>query len=116
MIITISVVATCVILVGINIYVVIKDYFDKQNTLSWVRRRLKRMSDDLFYMDQDIAVMKKNIETLRIDIVRLTSNPKDIVDIDGIDARIASLENKTELALMSVQTIQNNFLQNLDEK
>lgn len=116
MLITVSVVVTCIILVGINVYIAIKDYLDKKNTISWVRRKVRHMSGDLFYINQDIEVMKKNIETLRMDIVRLTSNPKDIVDIDVINAKIASLENKTELTLMSVQTIQSNFLQNLDEK
>lgn len=116
MVITISVVLTCIILVSLNIYMAIKDYFDKENTISWTKRRVKRMSDDLFYMDQDIAVIKKNVESLRVDIVKLTSNPTDVVDMSIIESRLSELESKTELALMSVNTIQNNFLQNLDAK
>ena len=116
MVITISVVLTCIILVSLNIYMAIKDYFDKENTISWTKRRVKRMSDDLFYMDQDIAVIKKNVESLRVDIVKLTSNPTDVVDMSVIESRLSELESKTELALMSVNTIQNNFLQNLDAK
>lgn len=115
MVITISIVLTCIILVSLNIYMVIKDYFDKENT-SWTKRRVKRMSDDLFYMDQDIAVIKKNVESLRVDIVKLTLNPTDVVDMSIIESRLSELESKTELALMSVNTIQNNFLQNLDAK
>ena len=114
MIITISVVATCVILIVLNVYLVIKDYFDKKHIENFMSRRVKRISDDMFYMDQELTVLKRNVDALRVDIVKLTSNPRDIVNVTDIESRLTELESKTELALMSVNTIQNGFLQNLD--
>jgi hypothetical protein len=110
MIITISVVATCVILIVLNVYLVIKDYFDKQNIENFMSRRVKRISDDMFYMDQELTILKRNVDALRVDIVKLTSNPQDIVDLSMINNEITTLESKVDLALMSIKTIQDNFL------
>lgn len=110
MIITISVVATCVILIVLNVYLVIKDYFDKKHIENFMSRRVKRISDDMFYMDQELTVLKRNVDALRVDIVRLTSNPRDIVDLSMINNEITTLESKVDLASLSIKTIQDNFL------
>ena len=96
MIITISVVATCVILIVLNVYLVIKDYFDKKHIDNFMSRRVKRISDDMFYMDQELTVLKRNVDALRVDIVRLTSNPQDIVDLSMINNEITTLESKVD--------------------
>lgn len=113
---TISIVVTCVVLVGVNVYILVRDYFDKENMMLWVRRRVKRVSDDLFHMNQDIEAIKRDMDALRIDIVGLKSGSKNNINMDTINAKMDHIENKTELALMSVQTIQDNFLQILDAK
>lgn len=67
MIITISVVTTCIILVALNIYLAVKDYFDKQNIENFMSRKVKRISEDMFYVDQNISQLKINVDSLRED-------------------------------------------------
>lgn len=109
MIITISVVVTCIILIGVTIYMIVKDYLDRENTRIWMRRRMRRMSDSLLQMEQEVEALKTDVKILKDNEVQLASNLDEIIN-DEINA----IENKTELALLSVQTIQNGFLQNFD--
>ena len=110
MIITISVVTTCVILVALNIYLAVKDYFDKQNIESFMSRRVKRISEDMFYVVQDISQLKINVDSLREDLVRLANNVEQ-GDFSDVNIRLVKVEDKVDLALASIQTIQEGFLQ-----
>ncbi len=111
MIITISVVTTCVILVALNIYLVVKDYFDKQNIENFMSRKVKRISEDMFYVDQDIFQLKKNVDSLREDLVRLANDVEHKGDFSDVNIRLVKVEDKVNLALASIQTIQEGFLQ-----
>ena len=110
MIITISVVTTCVILVALNIYLAVKDYFDKQNIENFMSRKVKRISEDMFYVDQNISQLKINVDSLREDLVRLANNVEQ-GDFSDVNVRLVNVENKVNLALASIQTIQEGFLQ-----
>ena len=110
MIITISVVTTCIILVALNIYLAVKDYFDKQNIENFMSRKVKRISEDMFYVDQNISQLKINVDSLREDLVRLANNVEQ-GDFSDVNVRLVNVENKVNLALASIQTIQNVFLQ-----
>ena len=110
MIITISVVTTCVILVALNIYLAVKDYFDKQNIENFMSRRVKRISEDMFYVVQDISQLKINVDSLREDLVRLANNVEQ-GDFSDVNIRLVKAEDKVDLALASIQTIQEGFLQ-----
>ena len=110
MIITISVVTTCVILVALNIYLAVKDYFDKQNIENFMSRKVKRISEDMFYVDQNISQLKINVDSLREDLVRLANNVEQ-GDFSDVNVRLVNVENKVNLALASIQTVQNVFLQ-----
>ena len=110
MIITISVVTTCVILVSLNIYLAVKDYFDKQNIENFMSRRVKRISEDMFYVVQDISQLKINVDSLREDLVRLANNVEQ-GDFSDVNIRLVKVEDKVDLALASIQTIQEGFLQ-----
>ena len=110
MIITISVVTTCIILVALNIYLAVKDYFDKQNIENFMSRKVKRISEDMFYVDQNISQLKINVDSLREDLVRLANNVEQ-GDFSDVNVRLVNVENKVNLALASIQTIQEGFLQ-----
>ena len=110
MIITISVVTTCVILVALNIYLAVKDYFDKQNIENFMSRKVKRISEDMFYVDQNISQLKINVDSLREDLVRLANNVEQ-GDFSDVNIRLVKVEDKVNLALASIQTIQEGFLQ-----
>lgn len=110
MIITISVVTTCIILVALNIYLAVKDYFDKQNIENFMSRKVKRISEDMFYVDQNISQLKINVDSLREDLVRLANNVEQ-GDFSDVNVRLVKVENKVNLALASIQTVQNVFLQ-----
>ena len=110
MIITISVVTTCVILVALNIYLAVKDYFDKHNIENFMSRKVKRISEDMFYVVQDISQLKINVDSLRADLVRLANNV-DQGDFSDVNIRLVKVEDKVDLALASIQTIQEGFLQ-----
>ena len=111
MIITISVVTTCVILVALNIYLAVKDYFDKQNIENFMSRRVKRISEDMFYFDQHVSQLKINVDSLREDLVRLANDVEHKGDLSGVSVRLVKVEDKVNLALASIQTIQEGFLQ-----
>ena len=111
MIITISVVTTCIILVVLNIYLAVKDYFDKQNIENFMSRKVKRISEDMFYVDQNISQLKINVDSLREDLVRLANNVEQ-GDFSDVNIRLVKVEDKVNLALASIQTIQEGFLQN----
>lgn len=115
MIITISVVTTCIILVALNIYLAVKDYFDKQNIENFMSRKVKRISEDMFYVDQNISQLKINVDSLREDLVRLANNVEQ-GDFSDVNVRLVKVENKVNLALASIQTIQNVFLQKDETK
>lgn len=115
MIITISVVTTCVILVALNIYLAVKDYFDKQNIENFMSRKVKRISEDMFYVDQNISQLKINVDSLREDLVRLANNVEQ-GDFSDVNVRLVKVENEVNLALASIQTIQNVFLQKDETK
>lgn len=115
MIITISVVTTCVILVVLNIYLAVKDYFDKQNIENFMSRKVKRISEDMFYVDQNISQLKINVDSLREDLVRLANNVEQ-GDFSDVNVRLVKVENEVNLALASIQTIQNVFLQKDETK
>ena len=110
MIITISVVTTCVILVALNIYLAVKDYFDKQNIENFMSRRVKRISEDMFYFDQHVSQLKINVDSLRADLVRLANNVEQ-GDFSDVNIHLVKVEDKVDLALASIQTIQEGFLQ-----
>ena len=110
MIITISVVTTCVILVALNIYLAVKDYFDKHNIENFMSRKVKRISEDMFYVVQDISQLKINVDSLRADLVRLANNVEQ-GDFSDVNIRLVKVEDKVDLALASIQTIQEGFLQ-----
>lgn len=115
MIITISVVTTCIILVALNIYLAVKDYFDKQNIENFMSRKVKRISEDMFYVDQNISQLKINVDSLREDLVRLANNVEQ-GDFSDVNVRLVKVENEVNLALASIQTIQNVFLQKDETK
>lgn len=115
MIITISVVTTCIILVALNIYLAVKDYFDKQDIENFMSRKVKRISEDMFYVDQNISQLKINVDSLREDLVRLANNVEQ-GDFSDVNVRLVKVENKVNLALASIQTIQNVFLQKDETK
>lgn len=115
MIITISVVTTCIILVVLNIYLAVKDYFDKQNIENFMSRKVKRISEDMFYFDQHVSQLKINVDSLRADLVRLANNVEQ-GDFSDVNIRLVKVEDKVDLALASIQTIQEGFLQKDETK
>lgn len=78
-------------------------------------RKVKRISEDMFYVDQNISQLKINVDSLREDLVRLANNVEQ-GDFSDVNVRLVKVENEVNLALASIQTIQNVFLQKDETK
>ena len=90
---------------------IIKDYFDKKHIENFMSRKVKRISEDMFYFDQHVSQLKKNVDSLREDLVRLANDVENKGDLSGVNVRLVKVEDKVNLALASIQTIQEGFLQ-----
>lgn len=114
MIITISVVLTCIFLVAINLYVVIRDSYDKKYAASDTFRKLKRLSEELYYIDNDVSEIKRRLEGLENSFVLFKTDPARQIDINLLDKKFNYLESQIDVALSSINTLQLDSLKIFD--
>ena len=64
MIITISVVATCVILLSLNVYSVIKDSRFRKRFMNDFDFKLKQLSEEQYYLRTDLSKLENSVNDL----------------------------------------------------
>lgn len=115
MIITISVVTTCVILLSLNVYSVIKDSRFRKRFLSDFDFKLKQLSEEQYYLKTDLSKLEKSVNNLyqNMDNVKSLSSVA-MMDLSDLNSKLDDMDKRVGLALMSINTLQSNFLDNMD--
>ena len=105
MIITISVVGTCVILLSLNVYSVIKD--------SIFRKRF--MNDFDFNNDEETKSCENSVNDLSKCVDNIKSLSSTVaMDLSDLNSKLDDVDKRVGLSLMSINTLQSNFLDNMD--
>jgi hypothetical protein len=115
MIITISVVTTCVILLSLNVYSVIKDSRFRKRFLNDFDFKLKQLSEEQYYLKTDLSKLEKSVNNLyqNMDNVKSLSSVA-MMDLSDLNSKLDDMDKRVGLALMSINTLQSNFLDNMD--
>lgn len=115
MIITISVVATCVILLSLNVYSVIKDSRFRKRFLDDFDFKLKQLYEEQYYLKTDFSKLENLVSDLskNVDYVK-SLNSTTIMDLSDLNSKLEDVDKRVGLALMSINTLQSNFLDNMD--
>lgn len=115
MIITISVVTTCVILLSLNVYLVIKDSRFRKRFLNDFDFKLKQLSEEQYYLKTDLSKLEKSVNNLyqNMDNVKSLSSVA-MMDLSDLNSKLDDMDKRVGLALMSINTLQSNFLDNMD--
>lgn len=120
MIIVISVAVTCVIVVILNIIMFFRDSRFKRRFENNVSYKLKNLTDDNYYLNQDVNKLKSELAKTKSSIDSLHSLFMDMKvevskDFLNVDKHFKDIDDKVDLALISIKNIQNNFL-NFEDK
>lgn len=115
MIIVFSVAVTCAILIILNSAMVIRDSKFKRRFEDNVAYKLKNLTDDNYYLNQDINKLKSDLVNTKSSIDSLHSLFMDIkVEVSkdslNVDKHFKDIDSKVDLALISIKNIQTNFL------
>ena len=115
MIITISVVATCVILLSLNIYSAIKDSIFRKRFVDDFNFKLKQLSEEQYYLKIDVSKLENSVNNLsqRVDNIK-SLNSTALMDISDLNSKLDDVDKRVGLSLMSINTLQSNFLDNMD--
>lgn len=115
MIITISVVATCVILLSLNVYSVIKDSRFRKRFLDEFDFKLKQLSEEQYYLKIDVSKLENSVNDLSKSVDYIKSlNSTTIMDLSDLNSKLEDIDKRVGLSLMSINTLQSNFLDNMD--
>lgn len=115
MIITISVVTTCVILLSLNVYSVIKDSRFRKRFLNDFDFKLKQLSEEQYYLKTDLSKLEKSVTNLSQNMDNVKSlNSVAMMDLSDLNSKLGDMDKRVGLALMSINTLQSNFLDNMD--
>lgn len=115
MIITISVVATCVILLSLNVYSVIKDSIFRKRFMNDFDFKLKQLSEEQYYLKTDLSKLENSVN----DLSKCVDNIKSLssivaMDLSDLNSKLDDVDKRVGLSLMSINTLQSNFLDNMD--
>lgn len=115
MIITISVVTTCVILLSLNVYSVVKDSIFRKRFINDFDFKLKQLSEEQYYLKIDLSKLEKSLNNLyqNMDNVKSLSSVA-MMDLSDLNSKLDDMDKRVGLALMSINTLQSNFLDNMD--
>lgn len=115
MIITISVVTTCVILLSLNVYSVVKDSMFRKRFINDFDFKLKQLSEEQYYLKTDLSKLEKSVNNLyqNMDNVKSLSSVA-MMDLSDLNSKLDDMDKRVGLALMSINTLQSNFLDNMD--
>lgn len=115
MIITISVVTTCVILLSLNVYSVVKDSIFRKRFINDFDFKLKQLSEEQYYLKIDLSKLEKSVNNLyqNMDNVKSLSSVA-MMDLSDLNSKLDDMDKRVGLALMSINTLQSNFLDNMD--
>ena len=114
-IITISVVATCVILLSLNIYSAIKDSIFRKRFVDEFNFKLKQLSEEQYYLKIDVSKLENSVNGLSQTVDNIKSlNSTALMDISDLNSKLDDVDKRVGLSLMSINTLQSNFLDNMD--
>ena len=121
MVIVISVAVTCVIVIILNIIMFFRDSRFKRRFENNVGHKLKNLTDDNYYLNQDVNKLKSDLDKTKSSIDSLHSLFMDMkVEVSKefltVDKHFKDMGDKVDLALISIRNIQNNFLNREDEE
>lgn len=121
MVIVISVAVTCAIVVILNIIMFFRDSRFKRRFENNVGHKLKNLTDDNYYLNQDVNKLKSDLDKTKSSIDSLHSLFMDMkVEVSKefltVDKHFKDMGDKVDLALISIRNIQNNFLNREDEE
>ena len=121
MIIVISVAVTCAIVIILNIIMFFRDSRFKRRFENNVGHKLKNLTDDNYYLNQDVNKLKSELDKNKSSIDSLHSLFMDMkVEVSKesltVDKHFKDMGDKVDLALISIRNIQNNFLNREDEE
>lgn len=110
MIITISVVTTCVILLSLNVYSVVKDSIFRKRFINDFDFKLKQLSEEQYYLKIDLSKLEKSVNNLyqNMDNVKSLSSVA-MMDLSDLNSKLDDMDKRVGLALMSINTLQSNF-------
>lgn len=115
MIITISVVTTCVILLSLNVYSVVKDSIFRKRFINDFDFKLKQLSEEQYYLKTDLSKLEKSVTNLSQNMDNVKSlNSVAMMDLSDLNSKLGDMDKRVGLALMSINTLQSNFLDNMD--
>lgn len=115
MIITISVVTTCVILLSLNVYSVVKDSIFRKRFINDFDFKLKQLSEEQYYLKIDLSKLEKSVIDLSQNMDDVKSlNSVTMMDLSDLNSKLDDMDKRVGLALMSINTLQSNFLDNMD--
>ena len=115
MVIVISVAVTCAIVIILNIIMFFRDSRFKRRFENNVGHKLKNLTDDNYYLNQDVNKLKSELDKTKSSIDSLHSLFMDMkVEVSKesltVDKHFKDMGDKVDLALISIRNIQNNFL------
>lgn len=121
MIIVISVAVTCAIVIILNIVMFFRDSRFKRRFENNFSYKLKNLTDDNYYLNQDVNKLKSELDKTKSSIESLHTLFMDMkVEVSKesltVDKNLKDMNNKIDLALISIRNIQNNFLNREDEE
>ena len=121
MVIVISVAVTCAIVIILNIIMFFRDSRFKRRFENNVGHKLKNLTDDNYYLNQDVNKLKSDLDKPKSSIDSLHSLFMDMkVEVSKefltVDKHFKDMGDKVDLALISIRNIQNNFLNREDEE
>ena len=115
MIITISVVATCVILLSLNVYSVIKDSIFRKRFMNDFDFKLKQLSEEQYYLRTDLSKLENSVNDLSKCVDNIKSLSSTVaMDLFDLNSKLDDVDKRVGLSLMSINTLQSNFLDNMD--
>lgn len=115
MIIIISVVTTCVILLSLNVYSVVKDSMFRKRFINDFDFKLKQLSDEQYYLKTDLSKLEKSVTNLSQNMDNVKSlSLVAMMDLSDLNSKLDDMDKRVGLALMSINTLQSNFLDNMD--
>lgn len=115
MIITISVVATCVILLSLNVYSVIKDSIFRKRFMNDFDFKLKQLSEEQYYLRTDLSKLENSVNDLSKCVDNIKSLSSTVaMDLSDLNSKLDDVDKRVGLSLMSINTLQSNFLDNMD--
>lgn len=115
MIITISVVTTCVILLSLNVYSVVKDSIFRKRFINDFDFKLNQLSEEQYYLKIDLSKLEKSVTNLSQNMDNVKSlNSVTMMDLSDLNSKLDDMDKRVGLALMSINTLQSNFLDNMD--